>query len=206
MLGTSRGPVDIAVAVDNLISARRRHPVHRRRRRHAARRQRAVRGGPQARATRSRWSASRRRSTTTCASSPAPSASSPPCEEAVHVIDSAHTEARSVDNGIALVKLMGRHAGFIAAAATVASQDVNFCLVPEVPFALEGPGGLLAKLERPLAEEGSRRHRRRRRRRPGTARRAAARTDASGNLKLQGHRQLPAGRLHQRTSRSAASR
>lgn len=71
--------------------------------------------------------------------------------EAVHVIQSAHTEARSVDNGISVVKLMGRHAGFIAAAATVASQDVNFCLVPEVPFALEGPGGLLAALEARLA-------------------------------------------------------
>jgi 6-phosphofructokinase 1 len=70
--------------------------------------------------------------------------------EAVRVIRSAHTEARSVDNGLSLVKLMGRHAGFIAAAATVASQDVNFCLVPEVPFALDGDGGLLAALERRL--------------------------------------------------------
>lgn len=57
-------------------------------------------------------------------------------DEAVRVIDSAHTEARSVDNGVSVVKLMGRHAGFIAAAATVASQDVNFCLVPEQPFSL----------------------------------------------------------------------
>ncbi len=68
-------------------------------------------------------------------------------DEAVRVIDSAHTEARSVDNGVSVVKLMGRHAGFIAAAATVASQDVNFCLVPEQPFALES---LLAALERRL--------------------------------------------------------
>lgn len=67
--------------------------------------------------------------------------------EAVRVIGCAHTEARSVDNGVALVKLMGRHAGFIAAAATVASQDVNFCLIPEQPFKLEGPGGMLAALE-----------------------------------------------------------
>jgi len=75
-------------------------------------------------------------------------------EEAVHVIDSAHTEARSIDNGVAVVKLMGRHAGFIAAAATVASQDVNFCLVPEVPFTLEGPNGLLHALERRLEKKG----------------------------------------------------
>jgi len=67
--------------------------------------------------------------------------------EAVRVIESAHTEARSVVNGVSLVKLMGRHAGFIAAAATVASQDVNFCLVPEQAFALEP---LMEALERRL--------------------------------------------------------
>jgi 6-phosphofructokinase 1 len=73
--------------------------------------------------------------------------------EAVHVIASAHTEARSVENGVAVVKLMGRHAGFIAAAASVASQDVNFCLVPEQTFSLDGPGGLLTALERRLAKK-----------------------------------------------------
>jgi 6-phosphofructokinase 1 len=68
-------------------------------------------------------------------------------EEAGKILSRAHTEARSVDNGIALVKLMGRHAGFIAAGATVACQDVNFTLVPEVPFKLHGPGGFLAVLK-----------------------------------------------------------
>jgi 6-phosphofructokinase 1 len=67
-------------------------------------------------------------------------------QEAAAVIHRAHTEARSVHNGIALVKLMGRHAGFIAAGATVTSQDVNFTLVPEVPFKLEGKRGFLAAL------------------------------------------------------------
>jgi 6-phosphofructokinase 1 len=71
--------------------------------------------------------------------------------EAKVVIDRAHTEAISVPNGIGLVKLMGREAGFIAAGATIASGEVNFALIPEVPFALEGEGGLLAKLERRLA-------------------------------------------------------
>jgi 6-phosphofructokinase 1 len=74
--------------------------------------------------------------------------------EAERVIESAHTEARSVFNGVSLVRLMGRHAGFIAAAATVASQDVNFCLVPERPFALDGEGGLLSALERRLQRKG----------------------------------------------------
>jgi 6-phosphofructokinase 1 len=68
-------------------------------------------------------------------------------EEAAKVLHRAHTEARSVVNGISLVKLMGRHAGFIAAGATVASQDANFTLVPEVPFKLEGPRGFLVALK-----------------------------------------------------------
>lgn len=68
-------------------------------------------------------------------------------EEACRVLDCAHTEARSVPGGIGLVKLMGRHAGFITAGATVASQDVNFALIPEVPFALEGERGFLAALK-----------------------------------------------------------
>jgi len=58
-------------------------------------------------------------------------------EEAARVLDCAHTEARSVPGGIGLVKLMGRHAGFVTAGATIASQDVNFALIPEVPFKLE---------------------------------------------------------------------
>jgi 6-phosphofructokinase 1 len=69
-------------------------------------------------------------------------------------IDGAHSEARGARNGVGIVKLMGRDAGFIAAAATLASEDVNFCLIPEVPFELDGPHGLLACLERRLAERG----------------------------------------------------
>ncbi len=52
-------------------------------------------------------------------------------------IYAAHTEAVGARNGIGLVKLMGRESGFIAAYATLADNDVNFCLVPEVPFTLE---------------------------------------------------------------------
>jgi len=53
-------------------------------------------------------------------------------------IYAAHMEAWGARNGIGLVKLMGRHSGFIAAAATLANSDVNFCLVPEVTFTLDG--------------------------------------------------------------------
>ncbi|MCD6293436.1 MAG: ATP-dependent 6-phosphofructokinase [Deltaproteobacteria bacterium] len=52
-------------------------------------------------------------------------------------IYAAHVEAKGARNGVGLVKLMGRESGFIAANATLATSDVNFCLVPEVPFSLE---------------------------------------------------------------------
>src|SRR4029077_19875874 len=64
-------------------------------------------------------------------------------EEGKRAILAAHAEAQAAWNGIGIVKLMGRHSGFIAAHATLASNDVNFCLVPEIPFTLEGQGGLL---------------------------------------------------------------
>lgn len=69
-------------------------------------------------------------------------------EQACDVIGRAHTEVHSVQNGIAIVRLMGRQAGFIAVNASIASQDVNFCLIPEVPFELDGDSGFLAALRR----------------------------------------------------------
>jgi 6-phosphofructokinase 1 len=57
--------------------------------------------------------------------------------EAGRAITSAHIEAQGARNGIGLVKLMGRESGFIAAYAALAYSDVNFCLIPEVPFTLE---------------------------------------------------------------------
>jgi len=57
--------------------------------------------------------------------------------EARRVTYAAHSEAEGARNGIGLVKLMGRESGFIAAYAALADTQVNFCLVPEVPFALE---------------------------------------------------------------------
>ena len=147
ILGTSRGPVDTAIAVDNLIrlgvnmlftiggdgtqrggnalfqEARRRgHPL-------------AVVGIPKtidndvAFVTRTFGYLTA-------------------VEQAAHALSCAHTEAHSVRNGISIVKLMGRSAGFIAVGATLASQDVNFCLIPELPFRLDGPGGLLVALKK----------------------------------------------------------
>lgn len=76
-------------------------------------------------------------------------------EVARTAIAAAHAEAQGAWNGVGLVKLMGRHSGFIAAEATLSNCDVNFCLVPEVPVDLEGEHGFLAALERRLA---ARRH------------------------------------------------
>ena len=69
---------------------------------------------------------------------------------AVDIITSAHNEAGGADSGIGLVKLMGRDSGFIAAAATLANSVVDFCLVPEIDFTLEGEHGLFRALERKL--------------------------------------------------------
>jgi 6-phosphofructokinase 1 len=74
--------------------------------------------------------------------------------EAAKVLRRAHTEACSVWNGVSVVKLMGRHAGFLTAAATVASQDANFALIPELPFKLEGKRGFLSALQARLAHRG----------------------------------------------------
>ena len=69
-------------------------------------------------------------------------------------IRSAHNESAAYPNGIGLIKLMGRYSGFIAATATLAQQDVNFVLIPEVDFDLEGPNGFLTALEKRLNQRG----------------------------------------------------
>ena len=76
-------------------------------------------------------------------------------EKATEAISCAHVEATGADRGVGLVKLMGRESGFIAAQASLALKEVNFVLVPESPFSLEGERGLLPALEKRLE---SRRH------------------------------------------------
>ena len=105
-------------------------------------------------------------------------------DKAREVLDCAHAEAKGVHNGVSLVKLMGRYSGSIAAGATLASQEVNFTLVPEVHFRLEGEGGFLAVLKRRIlarrhavvvAAEGAGQD---------LMPKGPAETDASGNVKL----------------------
>ncbi|XP_057799735.1 ATP-dependent 6-phosphofructokinase 6-like [Salvia miltiorrhiza] len=75
-------------------------------------------------------------------------------EEAQRAINAAHVEAESAENGIGVVKLMGRYSGFIAMYATLASRDVDCCLIPESPFYLEGQGGLFEYIQKRLKENG----------------------------------------------------
>jgi 6-phosphofructokinase 1 len=103
--------------------------------------------------------------------------------EATKSIRAAHVESTGAPNGVGLVKLMGRHSGFIACYASLAMSDVNFVLIPEVPFQLDGEGGLLAVLRRRLERrshavvvvaEGAGQH----------LMQAGGETDASGNQRL----------------------
>jgi 6-phosphofructokinase 1 len=71
--------------------------------------------------------------------------------EARNSIYAAHTEALGARNGVGLVKLMGRESGFIAAYASLATNHVNICLVPEVRFTEQA---LLRSLEERLKSRG----------------------------------------------------
>jgi 6-phosphofructokinase 1 len=71
--------------------------------------------------------------------------------EARRATSAANAEAEAARNGIGLVKLMGRDSGFIAAYSALVNSEVNFCLVPEVPFTLEK---FLSALQQRLERRG----------------------------------------------------
>lgn len=75
-------------------------------------------------------------------------------DKAVDAVAAAHVEAHDAPNGVGLVKVMGRESGFIAAHTALAINDVNFVLIPEVPFELHGEAGLFVNLERRLRSRG----------------------------------------------------
>jgi 6-phosphofructokinase 1 len=180
VLGTSRGPVHIGRAVDNLI-ARGVNILF------------AIGGDGTQRGANDLYQEARKRGHALCVVGVPKTIDNDvgfvsrtfgffsAVEEAKRVLDCAHTEARSVQGGIGVVKLMGRHAGFVTAGAVVASQDVNFALIPEVPFTLEG---FLAALKQRMANkshaviavaEGAGQH---------LLSADRAERDASGNVKL----------------------
>lgn len=67
-----------------------------------------------------------------------------------NILRDAHHEAKGAHNGIAIVKLMGRDSGFIAASAALSMPDVNFVIIPEMAFDLYGPNGFLRVLRKRL--------------------------------------------------------
>jgi 6-phosphofructokinase 1 len=75
--------------------------------------------------------------------------------EAMQAVRCAYVEAAGSVNGIGLLKLMGRHSGFIACFAALAGSNVDFVLIPEVPFELHGQRGLLEALRYRLAKRKS---------------------------------------------------
>jgi 6-phosphofructokinase 1 len=74
--------------------------------------------------------------------------------EATKSIHAASVEARSAPGGVGLVKLMGRHSGFIACYSVLAKDDADYVLIPEVPFALHGERGFLEHLRRRVEDRG----------------------------------------------------
>jgi 6-phosphofructokinase 1 len=66
------------------------------------------------------------------------------------IVRDARSEATGAYNGIALIKLMGRDSGFIAVHAALANKGVNFVLIPELNFSLEGENGFLNVLKKRL--------------------------------------------------------
>ena len=104
--------------------------------------------------------------------------------EGASAVRAAHVEACGAPVGVGLVKLMGRHSGFIACYASLAANDANFVLIPEVPFEMHGEQGLIASLRRHLDQhsnavivvaEGAGQH---------LMRHSDTETDASGNQRL----------------------
>ena len=112
-------------------------------------------------------------------------------EQAVRPIDCAHTEAHSATAGVGLVKLKGRSAGFLALHASLASRDVNACLLPEAPWRLARLCEWLeARLERSghavvVVAEGAESVERAAERAAAPPGAAARATDASGNAVLE---------------------
>ncbi|MBE3199785.1 MULTISPECIES: ATP-dependent 6-phosphofructokinase [Parafrankia] len=74
--------------------------------------------------------------------------------KAAESIRAASAEATSAPGGVGVVRLMGRHSGFIACYATLAKSDADVVLIPELPFTLEGERGLLTYLRRRVEKRG----------------------------------------------------
>jgi 6-phosphofructokinase 1 len=74
--------------------------------------------------------------------------------QATEFIASVFIESQAAENGVGIVKLMGRHSGFIACYAALSTNDADFVLIPEVPFVLDGPTGVLRRVEDHVRRHG----------------------------------------------------
>ena len=74
--------------------------------------------------------------------------------QATEFIASVFVESQAAENGVGIVKLMGRHSGFIACYAALSNNDADFVLIPEVPFVLDGPDGVLRRVEDHVRRHG----------------------------------------------------
>ena len=75
-------------------------------------------------------------------------------EAAQTSIRTALVEARcTLPNGVGVIKLMGRSAGFLSAFAALGSGDVDAVLLPEVPIVLRGEKGLLPHIFQRVQEK-----------------------------------------------------
>ena len=74
--------------------------------------------------------------------------------QATEFIASVFIESQAAENGVGIVKLMGRHSGFIACYAALSNNDADFVLIPEVPFVLDGPDGVLRRVEDHVRRHG----------------------------------------------------
>ena len=74
-------------------------------------------------------------------------------QTASEIITSAQHEAEGAENGIGIVKLMGRDSGFITATASLANSVVDYCLIPETPFQIGGPNGICTAIQRRLEQK-----------------------------------------------------
>ncbi len=73
---------------------------------------------------------------------------------ACDALRAASIEAECAPRGVGLVRLMGRHAGYIAAAAALTTREVDLVLVPELPFTLDGDNGVVAWVDTVLKRQG----------------------------------------------------
>jgi len=74
------------------------------------------------------------------------------CEEAGKFITSGYLEATGIIDGIGLIKVMGRHSGYIAMMAALCNSQCDFCIIPENPWELAGPNGLIAQVYERMQE------------------------------------------------------